>query len=1454
MFRRLTRHFAAGLVDNDLIADGQDLHQSIAGILAAFLVASGCVALMFLGKYNSVVTFVRGKPSALFQTLADKQAMALDDKTLLIGGAMILMGLLTAVFWDALALDERDLSVMGPLPVRPAMVLAAKAAAVTRAAALVAIALNALPALLFPIVVLAKAPVGLLDVLRGMAAHAVGGLAACAFVFFTLSSLRGVAGLFRSGSVARRLLPLAQFALILGLLSVLFALPVLAGKTRPAIEAGSASLIFYPPLWFLGLEEVLIGRTEAVFTGLARAGLIALAASIAGTVLVHTCALFLRSHRTGAGAGSPTSATGRLISTFIDRLARVLSADGRVRASFVFAARTVTRSPRHRLYLAGSLGVGFAVAGATLASAAAGLGALNLKYMGLAAQLNLVFFLVVGLRMAATIPADLDGGWIFRYLATPARTRHVAGTRAAIFFLVVLPLLVLLAPLHAWLWGWYTAVVHFAFGVVAALGLLEIVFTEYVRMPFVSAFTPGRAVLGARFGLYLIDYGLFAYVTPGIEQFLIDRTALFYTWVGLFVIVVGRFINSVRRPVRRDEMPVFDEPAVEMEQLGLWNTVHSKAAATYGEPASRSSATDLFEGVGRDRESRSSAPSRSWRAEAGQLWLDVVYAQRRLRANPGFTAFSVLTLALGIGATTALYSVIYSTILRPLNVRELDRLANIYHADPMRGSPAFWTMSLPDFEDLRRTQTVFTGIAAHAPFAQIVIANGVGEKARGETVTGEYFSLLGLQPSAGRLLQPADDRPGAPPVAVIDERMWRRRFDARPDIAGQTIRMAGRDFEIVGVAPPDFHGVVLPNLAPTGVWVPLQAAMLIGGYFANLDGNRDQRWLLVQGRLAPGRTVDQAQTELRVIGRQLDEAFPIGRDLPRNQRSPPYVSRPWVALPAADRLVTEGAEQPRMVRMARLTMVAVILVLLVACTNLANLTLARGVSRRRELAVRLALGASRWQVIREQLVESAILSALGVLATLAAARVLTVFGSNLTIRLGAWVSVDVAPTLDLPVAVVGVVSTLLALVVFGLVPALQLTSGDTSLVGASAGGNAGTRWRGRRLLIASQVAVSVALVAIASLCARHVVTAASRDTGLDLDRLALVRFDFKVQGWDEARARRAVERIADDARREGGTEAVAIVSGLPLYRLGRSASLTTPDRPFGPKYSGQNPTWIAASSSVFRTLGIPILSGRSFDERDTVASTAVIVLSEQAARGLFDTADAVGRQVLRRRPPVDGRAAGVDTLTVIGVAADTNSGDGGAGQGAAYAPFSQNYEPSLTIAARTALDAKAAVLALETLTHRLEPELGVIDAGTGTALSGVENLAFEVMGALSGLLGFLAMALAMAGLYGVLSYVVAQRTHEIGVRVALGASARQIMRLILADGVRPVVEGLVVGFVIADLAEMAMRPALAKPLPAIDATLMVLVPLPFLIAALVACYLPSRRAASVDPNVALRHT
>ncbi len=1455
-FRRLFRHFVSGLADNDLIAAGEDLHASIAGLLAACVVLSAGLALMFLGKYNSILTVNHGRLSAArVQTLPEKLAMALDDKTLLLGGAMIVMALIAVGFWDALALDERDLAVLGPLPVRPAAALAAKAAAGALAATVLAVALNALPAVLFPIVVLLKAPVGLAFVLRAIGAHAASGLAGCAFVFLALSTCRGAAGLFPSGGAVRRLLPLVQFVLILGLLSLLLALPALAGGTRGLIESGSRTALLYPPLWFLGLEEVLLGRTDPVFSALARIAVVALGLSLLAACAVHLASWLLRSHRVGAPAGTPDSRGARLIAAFLERVARLLTSDGRMRASFLFTARTLTRSPRHRLYLAGSLGLGLAVAGATIAAAYAGLGfgrqALNLESMALAGQLNLIFFLVIGLRIAATIPADLDAGWVFRFNATRARERHVAGTRAAIFFLAILPLLVILVPLHAWFWGGYAAMVHFAFGVVAALGLLEIVFTSYDSMPFVSSFVPGRTALTPRLGIYAFGYFLFAYLTPVIEQALIEHSGLFYAWVALFLVVIGRLFGSQSARLRRDQLPVFDDRVADVQQLGLWDAVHGRPDVPAGVAAVPETEGPLFAAIGREAAPRIDTASRSWASAAWQTWRDAVHAVRRLRASAGFTIFSVVTLAIAIGATTALYSVIYSSILRPLDVPELPGLVNLYHSDPRLGSLPMVAFSREDFDDLEKAQTVFSAVAVHAPFRQVVVANGTGEPALGELVSGRYFEVLGIRPAAGRLLQAADDRPGAPPVAVIDERTWRRRFDARPDIAGRTVRMAGHDVEIVGVTPAGFHGLLLPNLAPTAIWLPLQAAGLVGA--GRQDEGREHRWLLAQGRLAPARTVEEAAAEVGLIGAQLDQAYPIGRELPRYLQSPPYVRRHWEATPAADRLLTER-DDPQMIRLARLIMIAVALVLLVACTNLSNLMLARGMSRRKDIAVRLALGASRGQVIREQLIESAMVAGLGALGAFAVVWGLLSVMADTAIRLGPQISVALTPAIDLSMVMVGVSATGLALLAFGLVPALQLTRAGSSLAGSGSEGTLGTagRWRGRRLLIASQVAVSVALVSIAGLCARHVAKAAAVETGIDLEHLAAVRFDFRVQGWSEGRSSQAVTGIAEEALRMSGVTDATVVSGLPLAGSGPSASLTTPDRPFDDGgYRGQRVTLVSGTPELFKALGVAIASGRPFGGQDTGAARRVVVLSQIAARRLFDSTDVVGRTVIRRVAGAAGRGPGVEALTVVGVAADTGRSDSRGPEGVAYVPLAQHYEPSLTVVARTRAPAMT-VKALQDVTRRLQPELGIIDAASGRAIAGVESIAFEVMAALTALLGGLAMALAMTGLYGVLSYVVAGRTREIGIRIALGASTRQIVGLVMRDGVRPVVEGLVVGFVVADLVEMAIRPALQKPLPAIDATLLAGVPVPFLVAAVLACYLPSRRAAAVDPAVALR--
>jgi putative ABC transport system permease protein len=432
--------------------------------------------------------------------------------------------------------------------------------------------------------------------------------------------------------------------------------------------------------------------------------------------------------------------------------------------------------------------------------------------------------------------------------------------------------------------------------------------------------------------------------------------------------------------------------------------------------------------------------------------------------------------------------------------------------------------------------------------------------------------------------------------------------------------------------------------------------------------------------------------------------------------------------------------------------------------------------------------------------------------------------------------------------IAGAAATGVALIVSGLLPSLSLSRGASLAAGAAST----ARWSGRRWLVASQVAVSVALVAIAGLCARNIVTMAALDTGLALDRVAYAWFDFRVQGWAKERSAPLVERLVARATGMTGVDAAAAVSGLPFKGRGRGVGMTRLERPFASANdNGTAVTQIAGTPAMLRTLGIDLVAGRSFSSSDTASSGGVVVVSAYAARKLFSSTDVVGRQLLRRTYATAEEPRRVDTLTVVGIAADTRE-ESGQPIAAAYVPLSQQYEPSLRLVARTSGDPVAMALALRAAARETDATLGVIDAGTGAQLAGTEAIAFQIMGALAGSLGTAAMALAMIGLYGVLSFVVAQRTREIGIRVALGATTARITRLVLGEGVRPVVEGLIVGFVIADLAEMALRPALQKPLPAIDGPMLLLVPVPFLVAAVIACYVPSRRAAAVDPAVVLR--
>ncbi len=828
---------------------------------------------------------------------------------------------------------------------------------------------------------------------------------------------------------------------------------------------------------------------------------------------------------------------------------------------------------------------------------------------------------------------------------------------------------------------------------------------------------------------------------------------------------------------------------------------------------------------------------------------DVVHAWRRLRRAPVFTLFSVLTLALGIGATTAIYSVVYAAVLRPPAIPDIDRVANLYHTDPRRGgSGPMLSFSAPDFEDYRTTQTSFEFLAAWQRFRLPLAANGGAELVMGEAVGGDYFSVVGIRPALGRVIQPADDRAEAPHVIVLSDSLWRRRFAADPAVVGRTVKLGGDTFEVIGVTPRTFRGVDMPNVVPTPAWIPLSSVP------APPSGDvpdREHRTLRVKGRLKAGRTMQEAQAELRTVAKRLDLAYPLGAASEKRYAMPYNMSRPWFLMPAADMKMHESVDPVARPLVATI-LVAVGLVLLVACTNVANLMLARGAARHHETAVRLALGASRWRLVRDQLVEAGLVTLAGGVSAFVLARFLMVSVLSAELRLSPGLLVQFAPEMNAQVAGIALASVVLALVVFGVIPAIHGSRAGLREAIASDGQNAPLpRWRGRRGLIACQVAVSAGLVSVAMLCAQQVIAVARHDTGLDLDRLALASVNVGMLRYDETQGRRVLDEILEGARRLSGVQSAALSSGFPIEIPTRGGAIgLTPGRLNRGIYE-----FMVASPEVFATWGVTVLQGRTFDDRDTASSEPVVVVTERMARSLFPQGSALGRQfVVRWYRYVGAPEPPIQTVSVIGVVADTDAGQMETrGGGLWYLPWLQQYQPGMTVSVRTSGDPGALVDPLRRLVNRIEPDLPVTDAAAASSLGGGRAMTLKIGAGAAGLLGGLALVLALAGLYGVLAELVLRRTRELGIRMALGADARRLLRMVLLDGIRPVLMGLAIGLGCGVILRLAFRPMFIRMLPAFDPTIVALVPVAFVAAALLAAYLPARRASRVDPNVALRH-
>ena len=854
----------------------------------------------------------------------------------------------------------------------------------------------------------------------------------------------------------------------------------------------------------------------------------------------------------------------------------------------------------------------------------------------------------------------------------------------------------------------------------------------------------------------------------------------------------------------------------------------------------------------------------------GHFARDVRYALRMMKKTPAFTTVAVAALALGIGVNTTVFSALNALALRPLDVVHPEQLARVYRST--RSDP-YGALSYPDYlyyRDHARTisdlavlafgtSVTSTQVAASAPAPLPPVAGALGfhlpQVLQGTArpmscafVSGNYFRMLATAVPAGRALTPDDDHPGAPPVVMLSGNFWRRQFRADPAIIGSTLRLDGVPFTVVGVTPTDYVATAenVPDL-----WVPASARVPLGAATAAQIADPDVLGGWVEGRLAPGATLSGAQAELNALATRLRSLEPTSAHL--SSAITIVSGRTYVpGLDAASWAVVIAA------------LAAVLLLLLISCTNVASLLLARAAVRRREIAVRLALGSGRGRLVRQLLTESLVLAVLGGAAgLLASAWLLRLLVNEVAAALPEfWGTIALHTDPDWRVFAYALGVSGVAAVAFGLTPALQASRVDLSGSLKDEGGASDTRRsRGRVLgaLVLMQVAACLVLLVSSAMLLRSSSAAVHADPGFDAAHVLLLQpFAASAQRVSAA----ATERVADDLRRLPGVRVVAEAAREPLHNGGAFVPIVKPGDTSGASSPDvPNRTFVQfnqVSPEYFQALGIPVTEGRTFTRDESEGSASVAIISEAMAARYFPHQPAIGQHLAILPPAANAHYASrlstpPRTLVVVGVAADVRSLDlSRVDQAYLYLPLPPARRGSASILVRVARDPQALLPAVGGELRRVLPDVPVI-AGPLDALVSFDPrfVVSRIGGALAAIVALFGLGLASLGVYGTVSYSVSQRAREIGIRMALGADVSGVLRLIIRDGARPVAWGVGAGLLLTALASKLLGSLLFGVGP-FDVRSFVGASAVLVGVALVAIWLPARRATRVDPVVALR--
>ena len=809
-----------------------------------------------------------------------------------------------------------------------------------------------------------------------------------------------------------------------------------------------------------------------------------------------------------------------------------------------------------------------------------------------------------------------------------------------------------------------------------------------------------------------------------------------------------------------------------------------------------------------------------------RLFADLRNGARSLGKSPGFALLATLSLALGIGCNSTIFTLVNAVFLRPLPVSDPATLVSVYTRDSR--NPGHLPCSYPNYRDLRDRNPVFRSMALYASVALSLTGGDEPVPVTGQLVSGNYFETLGVRPEIGRAFLPEEDRaPGERPVVVVSHGLWQRRLGGDPRILGRTIHINGWPFTVVGVAPPEFHGV--NGLVVAGLWVPASMyneLLPIPAWF----NTRRALVFSVVGRLKPGTPAEQAQTAMQVLARQLEQEYPEDN----RGRTVELVRLAESAINPnnRDKLTNAGA----------VLMTVAGLVLLIACGNVTNLLLVRASGRRREIAIRLALGAGRWQLIRQLLAESALLAAAGGGLGLLLAR----WSRDLLWAARPPVLNSLDYRIELDGRVLGFTAALSVLtgLVFGLAPAWRATRSDlvTELKERTGQTAPSGSFSPRSMLVVGQVALSLVALIGAALFIRSLQSAEQINPGFQIDGVVLVQFNLTTHGYDEARGQEFQRLVAERVSALPGVTAAALGSSAP-FAGGFQRTVLIEGQENLANGKGRLALAVSITPGYLRTIGIPLLRGRDFTDRDLPGSPRVAIINDVMAQRYWPGEDAMGKRF---------RFFGEDVSTqVVGIARTANYlAIGELPRPMVYTSMRQTCSPLTVLHARVSGDEAAGLDAIKRELRRLDRNL-LLDGQSMAAQIRDSLWAPRLAAGLLGSFGLLALLLATVGIYGVISYSVSQRVREIGVRMALGATAGDVHLLVVKEGVRLVAVGVAAGCAIA-LCTSRLVKSLLFVVSATDALTFTGIPALLVMAGLSACWIPALRATRVDPVTALR--